>query len=209
MPLPQVIIVSAPSGTGKSTINQRLVGTIEDLSFSVSYTSRQCRPGEADGVNYWFIERQDFAKKIESGDMLEWAEVFGNYYGTPKQEVERIQKEGKRPLLEIDVQGFKIIRPKISDAKSIFMMPPSMQDLWDRLAKRGTDSLEVRQRRFAIARTELELATKFDHFVINDTVEHAFQEMYDHIALDKPFSLSRDEALKHCARLMNEKTTAE
>ena len=117
-------IITAPSGTGKSTINRRLVKDIENLEFSVSYTTRDRRPDEINGIHYWFIEQKEFKKLIQQKEMLEWAEVFGNFYGTSQLEINRIISQRKEALLEIDVQGWLTLKKSVNPLCSLFILPP-------------------------------------------------------------------------------------
>ena len=135
-----IYVVTAPSGTGKTTLNRKLTEKFEDIAISISHTTREKRPKEVHGDHYWFISQSEFHKKVKSGLMLEWAEVFGNFYGTSIEEVHRIQKLGKTPILEIDVQGWELSKSKIKHAKSIFILPPSMKELYERLNNRGTET---------------------------------------------------------------------
>ncbi len=199
-----IVIITAPSGTGKTTLTRRLVKEIPHLSFSVSVTTRPIRVGEVDGEHYWFMNRDTFLQKVKNGDMVEWAEVFGNFYGTTKDEITRIQKLGHQALLEIDVQGAKNIRKQYPDACAIFIMPPSIKVLWSRLCNRGTDSFDVRKRRLNTAGKELQEGTNFEHFIVNDELEKAFAELKDLVENGAPVSLSPDEGRKHCARLIEE-----
>ncbi|MFK7823439.1 MAG: guanylate kinase [Oligoflexales bacterium] len=198
-----VLVITAPSGTGKTTLNRRLVRELSSLEISVSLTTRPSRKNEVHGDHYWFVTKQEFQDKISSGKMLEWAEVFGNLYGTSMDEVHRIQSEGKRPVLEIDVQGWEKAKDKLPQATSTFIMPPSMRALWERLKKRGTDSLEVRLRRINTAREELDHGKHYQYFVINDDLDSAYLELKQIVLGQKP-SLDRLNGLAHCEKLLNE-----
>ena len=200
----EVYVVTAPSGTGKTTLNRRLERDIERVEISISLTTRPRRPNEVNGDHYWFVTAEDFDDTVRSGKMLEWAEVFGNKYGTSMGEVERIVKSDRAALLEIDVQGWLKARRDLPEAKSIFIFPPSMQVLWDRLKNRGTDSLEVRKRRINTAVEELKHASDYQYFIINDDLERAYTELKSIVLRDSSSGLSRDEALAHGEALIEE-----
>jgi len=199
-----IVIVTAPSGTGKTTLTRRLIKETPDLSFSVSVTTRPMRKGETDGEHYWFVNRDTFLQKEKNGDLIEWAEVFGNFYGTTKQEIKRIEALGHKALLEIDVQGAKNVRSQYPNSCSIFIMPPSLKDLWQRLSQRGTDTLEVRMCRLYTAGKELAEGKAFQHFIINDNLEKAFSELKNLVMYGQAASLTYEQGLKHCAALIEE-----
>lgn len=200
---PGVLVITAPSGTGKTTLNRRLVSELSNLEISVSLTTRPSRKNEINGDHYWFVSKQEFHEKLNEGKMLEWAEVFGNLYGTSVDEVHRIQALGRRPILEIDVQGWEKAKSKLPEAVSIFIMPPSMKTLWERLRKRGTDPLDVRIRRIHTAREELDHGKHYKYFVINDDLERAYSELKQ-IVLGQEHSLDRQKGLIHCEKLLDE-----
>lgn len=202
--LSKIIIITAPSGTGKTTINRRLVKELETLEFSVSHTTRPKRPGEENGAHYWFVERHEFENLINHGKMLEWADVFGKLYGTGYSELERLDSDGKSLLLEIDVQGWQSVRNKISGLCSIFILPPSLSELWSRLEKRGTESTEVIQRRFQTARDEIKIGLGFENFVINDDLERTYQLIKDFLLGTGTLPLSTSEGRQHCYQLLKE-----
>ncbi len=206
---PKVIIVTAPSGTGKTTLTRRLVAETQNISFSVSMTTRTKRVGELDGQHYRFVSRQDFMDRVQKGQMLEWAEVFGNLYGTTKDEITRIVNQGDTALLEIDVQGAKNIRVQYPDACAVFIMPPTIDSLWNRLCQRGTDNFEVRKRRLMTAKEELKHAENFSHFIINDDLERAFAELKNLVTHGQAVGLSYNEGVIHCKNLLTEFNKAE
>lgn len=206
---PKVIIVTAPSGTGKTTLTRRLVAETKNVSFSVSMTTREKRVGEIDGQHYRFVTRQDFMDRVQKGQMVEWAEVFGNLYGTTKDEISRILNKGDAALLEIDVQGAKNIQAQYPDASAIFIMPPTIDSLWHRLCQRGTDNFEVRKRRLLTAKEELKHAQNFSHFIINDDLERAFAELKNLVIHGKAVSLSYEDGITHCKNLLAEFNKAE
>ena len=171
-----LFVISGPAGTGKGTVIKHLLDTGE-FFYSVSATTRSPRPGETDGVNYYFISREEFLRKIERGDMLEHAEYVGNFYGTPKKFVDEAMEQGKDVVLDIEVQGALQVVHKRPDVVRIFIAPPSWQALEERLTSRGTDSPEKVQKRLVRAKVELQTANTYDYFVINDTVERAVREI--------------------------------
>jgi guanylate kinase len=173
-----LIILSGPSGSGKSTVVARLLErTVLPLRLSVSATTRSARPGEVDGVQYHFWTRSQFEAAIEAGEFLEWANVYGNYYGTLKSEVGPVRDRGKGVLLEIDVQGAAAVRQKCPDSVSVFLRACSMEEYEKRLRKRHTESEEAIQRRLAAARLELAHESEYDYTVLNDDVETAVAQL--------------------------------
>lgn len=168
-----LIIFSGPSGSGKDTVLNKLVGSRDDIKVSVSMTTREKREGEIDGTHYYFVDRGYFEKKVAEDMMLEHAEYNGNMYGTPKAPVDEMLKAGKAVILEIEVQGAEKIRKIYPDVISIFLMPPSVRVLEERLRGRGTDDEETINHRLVIAREEIRRAAEYDYIVINDTVENA------------------------------------
>jgi guanylate kinase len=174
----KLIIFSAPSGSGKTTIVLHLLGRYPQLAFSISATSREPRKNEKDGVDYYFLTVDDFRKKIEEGKFLEWEEVYtGQYYGTLRSEVERLRKAGRQVVFDIDVVGGVRLKQEFgSDALAIFVQPPSLDVMEKRLRERGTDSEEQLQKRLGKAREELSYANRFDHVLINDRLEETLNK---------------------------------
>ncbi len=168
-----LIILSGPSGSGKDTVLNELVKNREDVKISVSMTTREKRQGEIDGYHYYFVDREYFERKISEDKMLEYAEYADNYYGTPKAPVDEMLSNGKAVILKIEVQGAEKIRKLYSDVISIFLMPPSMRVLEERLRARNTEDEETINHRLVIAREEMKKAPDYDYVVINDTVENA------------------------------------
>lgn len=173
----KLFVISGPSGVGKSTILKELLERQKDIYFSVSATTRQPRPGEVDGVHYYFRTVDDFQKLIEKEALLEWAEYVGNFYGTPAKYVDEAMDAGRNVILDIEVQGAGKVAQKRPDAVRIFIGPPSWKELERRLKDRGTDSAEKVRKRLERARQEFESAKDYDYVVINDTVEHAVGEL--------------------------------
>jgi len=172
-----LFIVSAPSGTGKTTLVERLVQILTDLTMSRSYTSRAAREGEADGVDYNFISRERFEAMAERGEFLEWADVFGNLYGTSAVDVERCLSTGHDLMLVIDVKGAGQVRRLRPDSVGIFVLPPSFEVLEQRLRGRSKDSESVMSRRLAVARQEVCCFVDYDYVVVNDDVDSAVERL--------------------------------
>ncbi len=169
-----LIVVSGPSGAGKGTICKRLLEKNPNLGYSISATTRAPRTGEVNGVNYWFLSKEEFQKMIAEDGLLEWAEVYGNYYGTPAQKVRDSLAEGKNILLEIDTQGAALVREKFPEGVYIYILPPSLEELKRRIIGRGTDSAESIERRLSCAREEMGCASEqYNYLVLNDEVELA------------------------------------
>ena len=174
-------IISAPSGSGKSTLVNELRKFVPNLDFSISYTTRQPRGSEQNGREYYFISRSQFEDMIRRGKFLEYADVFGNYYGTAKSVLEDADKRGHDVLLDIDVQGERQVKQKIPDAVSIFVLPPSRKELESRLRKRSqsehVDSEEIIRRRLATARKEIENYPNYDYILVNDRLEQSVDQL--------------------------------
>ena len=168
-----IYIVSAPSGSGKTTLLQHLIENFDDLIFSVSYTTRRPRGHEKDGVEYFFIERDEFLRMIDAEDFLEWAEYHGNLYGTSRRFVEDSIAAGNDVILDIDVQGARQIKEKVADAVTIFLMPPSFAELERRLKERRLEDDETIRMRLAIAKTEITRYRDYDYIVVNDKLEES------------------------------------
>jgi guanylate kinase len=164
-------VVSAPSGTGKTTVCRALVASDPDLRFSVSHTTRPPRAGELDGVDYHFVDRARFAELIAEGAFLEHAEYAGNWYGTSWQAIDVPLAQGVDLLLEIEVQGADQVRARRADARLVFLLPPSLEALEQRLRGRGQDAPEVVRERLELARRELRAAGRFDYVIVNDELE--------------------------------------
>jgi guanylate kinase len=174
---PIVYIISAPSGSGKSTLVNELLKKVSNLEFSVSYTTRAPRGSEMDGRQYYFVSRPEFEKMIEEDEFLEYAEVFGNYYGTARRFLRAAEKNGRDLLLDIDVQGARQIQDKVPDATSIFILPPDRKTLEERLRKRSEDSDEVIQRRLGTATREIENYQRYNYILINDQLEDSIKAL--------------------------------
>lgn len=169
-----LIVLSGPSGVGKGTVRKALFESEgHNFTYSISMTTRQPRAGEVDGEDYYFVTREEFEKRIKDGKFLEYAEFVGNYYGTPIDKVEENIAAGKEVVLEIEVEGARQVKQKMSDAVFIFIAPPSFNALHERLKRRGTERQEVINERLEKARRELRLMNDYDYIVINDEVNNA------------------------------------
>ncbi|MDZ7276819.1 guanylate kinase [Pantoea eucrina] len=174
-----LFIVSAPSGAGKSSLIQALLKTqpLYDMQVSVSHTTRSVRPGEAHGEHYFFVSRPEFEQMIAEGDFLEHAEVFGNYYGTSRAAIEQVLSTGVDVFLDIDWQGAQQIRQKMPASRSIFVLPPSTEELDRRLRGRGQDSEEIIARRMAQAVAEMSHYAEYDYLIVNDDFDLALSDL--------------------------------
>lgn len=173
----RLFVIAAPSGAGKTTLVHRLMGADESLKFSISYTTRPRRDTETDGEDYNFVSKDAFRAMITAGDFLEYAEVFDNYYGTSKSQVEGMLNKGDNVILEIDWQGAQQVRSHMPDCRSVFILPPSVDELKKRLTGRGTDSPDVIERRFRDAVSDMSHWHEFDYAVINDDLDTATVEL--------------------------------
>lgn len=170
---PRPVVLAAPSGTGKTTIAHRLVEEGDDFVFSVSATTRAPRDGEVDGVDYEFVSREAFEEMVSRGEMAEWAEVHGRFYGTPRRNLEEAARAGKHAVLDIDVQGAAQIRETVPEAVRIFILPPSASEMVRRIGLRGTEQRDEVARRLRSALRELGRAEEFHHVVVNQDLERA------------------------------------
>jgi len=170
---PAPLVLAAPSGTGKTTIAHALVDRFQDFVFSVSATTRSPRAGEKDRQDYDFVSRDEFERMIREEELVEWAEVHGNLYGTPRRNLESAGRMGRYPVLDIDVEGARQIRERVPEAVLIFVFPPSAATLWSRLTARGTEEFADVRRRLRAAQRELEEAARFDYIIVNDDLERA------------------------------------
>lgn len=181
----KLVVLSGPSGVGKSTICREVVRRLDDVHLSVSATTRPPGPGEQNGRDYWFISEQEFRERIEKGLLLEYAEVFGNLYGTPKDKVDEAVEAGQTVILEIDVQGGRQVKAACPDAVMIFILPPNEKVLAHRLGGRGRDSADVMETRLDGASHEIAAAWRYyDNMVINEDLEHAIAEVIQIIRRD-------------------------
>lgn len=171
------VVVSAPSGTGKTTIIKRLLELDDRFQFSISTTTRERRPDEKEGLHYYYISEESFLEKIRGKEFVEWARVYNNYYGTTKKEIDRIQSAGKIPIFDVDVQGARQLKCAIENAVFIFVLPPSLQDLRERLFTRNTDSPAQRELRLNNAVSELREYAMYDYIVVNKSIDDAIADI--------------------------------
>ena len=191
-----LVLVSGPSGTGKGTVCNLLREKHPELAYSISATTRQPRPGEVDGVNYYFYDKAKFEAMIEAGELLEWANVYGNYYGTPKQAVLDRLEAGEAILLEIDTQGALNVMEAMPEGLYVFLLPPSLEELEKRLRGRGTETEESIARRLGAAKEEIGRAVKYRYVVVNDTVEKAEETIANIIAAEHNRTDLNEDLLK-------------
>jgi guanylate kinase len=175
--MPLVFIISAPSGSGKSTLVKRLMESDPTLDFSTSVTTRRPRRGEIDGEAYHFISVEEFSRLRDNGELLEWAEVFGNFYGTSRSVLDRACQRGHDLILDIDVQGAGQLKDKLPEAVTVFILPPSRRELEARLRNRSSDPDEVIQRRLRDASREVRNYKDYDYVLVNDRLEASFETL--------------------------------
>lgn len=181
---PRLTVLSGPSGVGKSTVVAHMRKAHPEVWLSVSATTRRPRPGETHGVQYFFVDDEEFDKLVANGELLEWAEFAGNRYGTPRQAVNAHLEQGEPVLLEIDLQGARLVRKAMPDAQLVFLAPPDWDELVRRLTGRGTEPPEVVERRLAVARTELAAESEFDVTLVNTSVEEVSAELLALMRID-------------------------
>lgn len=180
-----LIVISGPSGAGKGTICQELLNKNDNIYLSVSATTRQPRQCEIDGENYYFLKQEEFEEKVNNNGFIEYANVHGNYYGTPKLNVEKMLEEGKDVILEIDIQGALKVKENFSEGVFIFILPPSMDELKRRIIKRGSETEESLMTRFKNAYQEINYVSKYNYSVVNDTLEIAVSKVESIITAEK------------------------
>ena len=185
-----LVVISGPSGVGKTTIIKALLSRRDDVIFSVSCTTRPKRPGEVHGRDYFFITEEEFRAMVERGEFLEWAEVHGHLYGTPRKFVDKALREGKSVILDIDVQGAMKVMETFKDGVFIFIAPPSLKALEERIRKRKTESEESIRRRLEDAKWELKHIDKFQYLIINEELDNAIREL-DSIITSEKIRVSR------------------
>jgi guanylate kinase len=174
-----MLILSSPSGAGKTTLTRMLLQTKDlDLTLSISVTTRPRRSSEVDGIHYRFIDRKQFEAMRDSGDLLEWAEVHGNFYGTPREPVEKVLAQGRDVLFDIDYQGTQQVKQKTAeDVVTIFILPPSMKELRARLERRAEDPPEIIAKRLENARNEIRRWTQYDYVLVNGDLQNTFDDL--------------------------------
>jgi len=191
-----LFVVSSPSGGGKGTIIRHVLDCVENLSYSVSFTTRAPRTNEAHGREYFFVNRETFDEMVAAGEFLEWACVHGNLYGTSKRQILQETSSGKDILLEVDVQGAASVRQLLMDSVSIFILPPSYRVLRERLLARGTDTAEELELRLRNAPDELSQYSAFDYVIINDQVERAAHQLASIIYAERARCVRQDSVVR-------------
>ena len=201
-----MLVISSPSGAGKSTIARHLLDTVDNFRLSVSVTTRARRPSEIEGVHYRFVSVREFERLRDSDSLLEWAEVHGNFYGTPREAVEDAMAAGQDMLFDIDWQGAQQLQEKMpADVVSIFILPPSMTELQSRLHRRAEDTEEVIQTRLANSRSEIEHWREYDYVVVNDDLNRAFTALKSIVEAERLRRDRRPGLFDFVTRLLTEK----
>lgn len=173
----KLLVISAPSGAGKTTLVKRLLARMPGLYYSVSLTTRGPRPGESEGVDYHFVSREEFQEKIAAGHLAEWAEVHGNFYGTDATLLRAAMDRGRSVILDIDVKGARQIKERFPDAATLFIAPPSMEELKRRLVRRGTDDPATIRKRLTNAEWEMAQQGEYQRVIVNDDLDAATEEL--------------------------------
>lgn len=200
-----IVIVSAPSATGKTSLDMRLQQQYQQqLTIVRSCTTREARSQDTQDKDYIFLSKDEFQQMIDRQEFVEWASVFGNFYGTSHQEIDRIISAGKTALLEIDVQGGRQIRKRFPQARSLFILPPTIAELRRRLVTRATDASTAQRQRLLAAYHEIRRGLDYQHFIVNDDLELAYQDLENIIICSTAGRLSREQGVEHCQRLLAE-----
>jgi guanylate kinase len=199
-----LVILSSPSGGGKTTIAHRLLATRDDVGFSISATTRPARESERDGTDYYFLTEEEFARRRDAGAFLEWAEYGGHLYGTLEAEVDRVLADGLHVVLDIEILGAAQIRQRRSDVVSIFILPPSAEVLIQRLTGRASDDRESLARRLTQAGIELQQAEHYDYVVVNDDLEQAVGEVAAIVDAETHRTMRQEKLLQTVARLRSD-----
>lgn len=180
-----LIVLSGPSGAGKGAVRQGLLERDPAIKYGVSLTTRPPRPGEIDGVSYHFVSKAEFQHQVKTGGLVEWAEVYGNHYGTPRVATEELLAAGSDVILEKDIQGAMVLKRQYPDAVFVFILPPSLAELNQRIHRRGTESLEARRQRLANVSMELTYLDRYDYVVVNDSLPEAVDRLAAIITAEK------------------------
>ena len=188
-----VFVVSAPSGTGKTTICKKLLKKYDTLKLSVSYTTRPPRKGEENDIDYSFVTEEKFKKMIDKGEFAEWAMVYGNFYGTSLKRLKKLNKDGYDIILDIDTRGAMQLKNTYDKAVYVFILPPSMQILKDRLVSRKTETADIVKKRLDSAREEISYYEKYDYIIVNDILKNAYQELESIVLATKARTANADQ----------------
>lgn len=199
-----MLVISSPSGAGKSTLAKMLIDAFEDVVLSVSATTRDIRPGEIDGKHYHFLDHEQFTARIEKGDFLEWARVFDHFYGTPWADTEALLKSGTDVIFDVDWQGADALHDKMpNDVVSVFILPPSIDDLRNRLAQRPGSTDELVARRMRDARDDVAHWRRYDYCIVNDDVHEAFEELRSVLMTERKKRMRQIHLEQHARSLMH------
>ena len=205
MSLGNLFIISAPSGAGKTRLVQHLINTLPLTTLSISYTTRAPRPGEQHGIDYYFVEQTEFLKRLALGEFMEHAEVFGNYYGTSKATIDQFITSDQDVVLEIDWQGAQQVKSKFPEAISIFILPPSKQELEQRLINRAQDEMSVIMKRLDESSKEISHAHEYDYLVVNDCLEQAKSDLVSIVQSHRLKQRTQSERLAALLTALTEK----
>ena len=186
-----LLVVSGPSGAGKGTICKALLNKNDQIKLSVSATTRKPRNGEVHGVNYFFIEKEEFAKMIENGEFLEYAQIYDNFYGTPKAAIIECLEKGQDVILEIEMQGARQIKEVYPEGVFIFVLPPSLEELKSRIVGRGTETQEEIEKRFSCAFEEINQIVNYDYFIVNEDIEKSVSDVEAIICAEKNKAINK------------------
>lgn len=180
-----LLVVSGPSGAGKGTICKEILNRRKDIKLSVSATTRKPREGEVDGVNYFFLNKEQFSKMVDNGEFLEYASIYGNFYGTPKSAIIECLENGQDVILEIEMQGARQVKEVYSEGVFIFVLPPSLRELKNRIVGRGTETADEIEKRFSCAFEEIKQIDDYNYFIINKDVDTSVKELEEIISAEK------------------------